>query len=65
MAGGFFKDRAEALDYVDKLETLHANPTRKDLGWLLGIDTDVLDQDVRQTEVKNWVERLVLPNVKR
>jgi GMP synthase (glutamine-hydrolysing) len=65
IAGGFFTDRAAALDYVDKLETLHANPERKDLAWLLGIDRDILDQNVRQTEVKNWIERLVLPSMRR
>ena len=65
VAGGFFADRAAALDYVAKLETLHAHPERKDLAWLLGIDADILDQEVRQTEVKNWIERLVLPHMRR
>ena len=60
--GGFFADRAAALDYVDKLETLHAHPERKDLAWALGIDTDILDQQVRQVEVRNWINRLVLPS---
>jgi hypothetical protein len=31
----------------------------------LGVDSDVLDQDVRQVEVKNWIERLVLPRTRR
>ncbi|MBI5508059.1 MAG: type 1 glutamine amidotransferase [Deltaproteobacteria bacterium] len=65
ITGGFFKTRDDALDYVAKLETLHAHPERKDLAWLLGIDQDILDQNVRQTEVKNWIERLVLPHIRR
>ncbi|MBM3952186.1 MAG: type 1 glutamine amidotransferase [Rhodospirillales bacterium] len=60
---GFFKDRAAAEDYVRLLETLHQDPTRKDLAWLLGIDADVTSVDVRTIEVRNWLERLVLPTM--
>lgn len=59
---GLFADRNAALDYVDKLEALHKDPTRKDLAWLLGIDDDVLDPNIRQREVRNWVQQLVLPS---
>ena len=59
--GGFFRDRAAALAYVDRLETLHADPSRTDLAWLLGIDADVTDETVRCCEVRNWIDRLVLP----
>ena len=58
---GFFADRAAALDYVDKLEALHQDPSRKDLAWLLGVDDDVMDEHKRLVEVRNWIERLVLP----
>jgi GMP synthase (glutamine-hydrolysing) len=50
---------------VDKLEALHQDPTRKDLAWLLGIDDDVMNEDVRRVEVRNWIELLVLPNMGR
>ena len=56
---GFFKDRDAGLRHVDALEELHDNPSRKDLGWRLGIDGDLLDQDVRQIEVKNWIRSLI------
>ena len=59
----FFKDRAAAEDYVRMLETLHQDPTRKDLAWLLGIDDDVINADVRTIEVRNWLEALVLPTL--
>ncbi len=62
---GFFADEAAALDYVDKLETLHHHPDRKDLAWLLGIDADITCDDVRQAEVRNWIELQVLPNMQR
>ena len=44
---------------------LHSEPTRKDLAWQLGIDSDVMNVDVRTLEVRNWIEQLVLPNMRR
>ena len=61
----FFQDRSSALTYVDLLETLHQDPSRKDVRWMLGIDADVMNEDVRLVEVRNWVNRLVLPNMRR
>ena len=58
---GLFADAEAARDYVGKLETLHQDPSRRDLAWLLGIDDDVMNEDVRQIEVRNWIEHLVLP----
>ena len=58
---GFFADADAAHDYVNKLESLHQNPSRRDLAWLLGIDDDVMNADVRRVEVRNWIEHLVLP----
>ena len=61
---GFFADRAAGEDYVNRLETLHQDPSRKDIAWLLGIDDDVMNDDVRLVEVRNWIDRLVLPNLR-
>jgi GMP synthase (glutamine-hydrolysing) len=57
---GFFRCRDDALHYIELVETLHRDPARKDIAWLLGIDADVMDEGVRWTEVRNWVNRLVL-----
>ena len=62
---GFFADLDAARDYVNKLETLHQDPSRRDIAWLLGIDDDVMNADVRQVEVRNWIEHLVLPRRRR
>ncbi len=62
---GFFRDEASANRYIDDLECLHSNPGRKDIAWRLGIDADVMNGDVRHCEVYNWVQRLVLPRMKR
>ena len=61
VAMGFFADAEAARDYVNKLEALHQDPSRRDLAWLLGIDGDVMNRDVRQVEVRNWINHLVLP----
>jgi GMP synthase (glutamine-hydrolysing) len=61
---GFFQDRAAGEKYVDLLEALHQDPSRKDIAWLLGVDDDVMNEDVRLAEVRNWIDRLVLPNIR-
>ena len=35
--------------------------SRKDIAWKLGFDTDVLSEDVRLCEVRNWVKHQALP----
>jgi GMP synthase (glutamine-hydrolysing) len=62
---GFFQGPADARVYIDDLEALHADPSRKDLAWRLGIDADVMSPDVRQIEVRNWIEQLVRPAMRR
>src|SRR6266446_2593431 len=61
---GFFRDGEAATNYVDMLEVLHQDPSRKDIAWMLGIDDDVMNEDVRLTEVRNWIDRLVLPSIR-
>jgi GMP synthase (glutamine-hydrolysing) len=62
---GFFRDLDAAQSFVDQLEALHQDPDRKDIAWLLGIDEDVMNDDIRLAEVRNWIEQLVLPNMRR
>ena len=62
---GFFRDLDAAQDFVDRLETLHQDPGRKDMAWLLGIDEDVMNEDIRRAEVRNWIDLLVLPTMRR
>ena len=63
MGLGFFKDRQAGENYVDLLETLFQNPNRTDLAWRLGIDDDILNEDVRRLEVRNWIDKLVIPTM--
>lgn len=62
---GFFTDKQDLADYTTKLDQVCDSPNRKDLRWSLGIDSDILDQKVRQVEVFNWINSLVLPNSHR
>jgi GMP synthase (glutamine-hydrolysing) len=62
---GFFLDLDAAQSFVDQLEALHQDPGRKDVAWLLGIDEDVMNDDIRLAEVRNWIEQLVLPSMER
>jgi GMP synthase (glutamine-hydrolysing) len=62
---GFFLDTDAAQAYVDQLEALHQDPNRKDIAWLLGIDADVMNEDIRRAEVRNWINLLVLPTMNR
>ena len=62
---GFFRDTDAAQAYVDRLEALHQDPGRKDIAWLLGIDEDVMNEDIRRAEVRNWIDLLVLPSMRR
>ncbi len=62
---GFFRDRDAGERHVALLETLHQDPTRQDIAWMLGIDSDLTNPDIRRLEVRNWINELVLPSVRR
>jgi len=59
---GFFADASEIKEYTNRLDALYEDPNRKDAAWNLGIDEDILDEEVRRLEVRNWIEFLVLPS---
>jgi GMP synthase (glutamine-hydrolysing) len=61
---GFFHGSHDFSDYVKKLDELYCAPDKKNLRWQLAIDDDVLDDDIRQCEFKNWINNLVLPSLK-
>jgi GMP synthase (glutamine-hydrolysing) len=62
---GFFADRTALELKVARLEALAHDPGRKDLRWDLAIDDDLLDERIRWCELRNWLETLVLPSVRR
>ncbi len=62
---GFFTSLQEADRFIDQLETLHREPGRRDIAWQLGISSDITNPDIRQREVRNWINQLVIPNKKK
>ena len=60
---GFFASTQDAENFVDDLEALHKNPERKDIAWRLGISPDITQPEVRQAEVRNWINELVIPGM--
>ncbi|KAI9906540.1 hypothetical protein PsorP6_004244 [Peronosclerospora sorghi] len=62
---GFFTDLNDATRFVDLLDELAADPTRKDLAWKIGYDQDVLNESHRTREIRNFVKNLVMPYYKQ
>lgn len=61
---GTFRDRSEAQEFVERLETLHRDPTRDDIRRSLGVDGSLLDDTQRTLETRNWIEFLVKPGLR-
>ena len=61
---GYFNNHEDLLEYVEQLETISKDPSRKDLRWKLAIDEDLLSDDIRELEFANWLNSRVIPNAK-
>ena len=53
------------MAHIDQLEALHADPSRTDIASALDIKADVIDELLRTVEVRNWINHLVLPSMRR
>jgi GMP synthase (glutamine-hydrolysing) len=53
---GFFRDDADAADYLRQLEDLYTQSGRIDLRFRLGVGSDVLDPGIRRLEARNWLD---------
>lgn len=58
---GFFSKAEELKELVDKMKLLYKSPDRKDLRWQLVIDDDVLSDEIKECEFRNWIQELVFP----
>ncbi len=58
---GLFKGDADHARYVADLEALEESPGDGALAWRHGLSNAVSDFSLRTREIKNWIERLVLP----
>jgi GMP synthase (glutamine-hydrolysing) len=55
---GFFPDSAAVDTHADKMEHLHLHPTDTELSRELGADAALLDPDLRELELANWLKAL-------
>jgi len=60
----YFNNHEDMMEYVENLESIYKDPSRKDLRWKLGIDDDLLSDDIRELEFVNWLKKQVSPNAK-
>ena len=58
---GLFRGDADHAAYVGGLEALERNSGDSAQAWQMGISEAVTDPAHRTRELKNWIERLVLP----
>ena len=61
---GYFNGHEDLTEYVEQLETIYKDPSRKDLRWKLAIDNDLLSDDIRELEFVNWLNKIVIPHAK-
>jgi len=58
---GFYRLPENVQEHAAAFEALHLAPKRRDLAWRLGIDSDLLDPQMRLTEIANWLSDCVRP----
>ncbi|MGH1588833.1 type 1 glutamine amidotransferase [Methylobacterium phyllosphaerae] len=56
------RNKEDVEAYARQVEALHAEPSRRDLAWRLGLDEQVTDERLRQTELRNFIEALARLN---
>ena len=58
---GLARDPLDVATQAALVEALHEAPERRDLAWRLGLDEQVTEPLKRMTELRNFLDRLVLP----
>ena len=58
---GFFKKEDDVGVFAHKLEALHRDPGSASLREELDIGEDILNPAIREQELRNWIDHLVLP----
>ena len=62
---GLFKDAVAQAGTVRDLEALHDDRGRKDLAWRYGLGREILDDDLRLTEIRNFLNHRMRPEHSR
>ncbi len=61
VAEGFFEVEKDVQGYAEQMMTLHREPRADGLRGALGVDETILDPVLREQELRNWIDHLVLP----
>jgi len=59
---GFFGKEEDVAGFAAQLEALHNDPHSTALRETLKIGDDILDPAIREQELRNWIDHLVLPS---
>jgi len=62
---GIFTDEEQGKQYCAELRRLDQDRERHDIAWRLGIQPELLDPQMRLTELRNWIELKVRPEKSR
>jgi len=62
---GLFSDAQALAAYAADLRVLQARPADGPLGWKHGLGPAMTDPSIRLAEIRNWLERQVLPRAAR
>ncbi len=62
IAEGFYTSQAALEAHIGEIRALDADQGRRDIAWRLGLDNDVLDPDLRLSEIVNWIKHKVRPH---
>jgi len=60
---GFFPSQEAVVEYANDLTRLHADPGNTPLQGQLKIGPDVLFEEIRECELRNWIDHLVVPHL--
>ena len=60
---GFFLNHDEVACYAEDMANLYSNESDHDLRQKLTIGQDIIDSHIREQELRNWIDHLVLPNM--
>ena len=63
IAEGFFTQTQEVHRYADDMIALHNDDTNPDLRKKLRVDNDITDNQIREQELRNWIDHLVVTNL--
>ena len=63
VAEGFFDREADVQDYADQMMALHRRPQSVDLRTALAVGEAILNPEIREQELRNWIDLQVLPRV--